>query len=134
MGHQVRHVADYWHAGLLLPFDDVINAVGPEKFYEGANRVYEITPGIHAAAGIGNTAANMLWLRTDLMQKAGIDRAPENWDELRAACRKMQAFCIRSRHSKPRIRAFGSSSKEPPTRAMPRNWRPRSRVATCRTW
>lgn len=83
-------VADYWQAGLLLPFDDVIDAVGAEKFYEGANRVYEITPGIHAAAGIGNTAANMLWLRTDLMQKAGIDRAPRNWDELRAACRKMQ--------------------------------------------
>ncbi len=83
-------VADYWHAGLLEPFDDVIRAVGEDKFYAGANRVYEMEPGIHAAAGIGNTAANMLWLRTDLMQKAGIERAPATWDELRAACRKMQ--------------------------------------------
>lgn len=83
-------VADYWSAGLLRAFDPVIEAVGPENFYEGANRIYEIEPGVRAAAGIGNTAANMLWLRTDLMEKAGIDRAPANWDELRSACRKMQ--------------------------------------------
>lgn len=83
-------VADYWSAGLLTPFDEVIEAVGADKFYPGANRIYEIDPGIHAAAGIGNTAANMLWLRTDLMQKAGIDQSPETWDELRSACQKMQ--------------------------------------------
>ena len=83
-------VADYWNAGLLLPFDDVIDAVGADNFLEGANRVYEISPGAHAAAGLGHTAANMLWLRTDLMEKAGIERAPETWDELRSACQKMQ--------------------------------------------
>jgi multiple sugar transport system substrate-binding protein len=83
-------VADYWNAGLLQPFDPVIEAVGEDKFYAGANRIYEIDAGIKAAAGIGNTAANMLWLRTDLMQKAGIDRTPANWDELRSACQKMQ--------------------------------------------
>jgi multiple sugar transport system substrate-binding protein len=83
-------VADYWNAGLLLPFDDVIDAVGADRFLDGANRVYEISPGVHAAAGLGHTAANMLWLRTDLMEKAGIERAPETWDELRSACQKMQ--------------------------------------------
>ena len=83
-------VADYWNAGLLLPFDDVINAVGADNFLDGANRVYEISPGTHAAAGLGHTAANMLWLRKDLMQQAGIDRAPATWDELRSACLKMQ--------------------------------------------
>lgn len=83
-------VADYWNAGLLLPFNDVIDSIGPDRFLEGANRVYEITPGTHAAAGLGHTAANMLWLRTDLMEKAGIERAPETWDELRSACQKMQ--------------------------------------------
>ncbi len=83
-------VADYWNAGLLLPFDDVISSVGADKFLDGANRIYEMSPGAHAAAGIGHTAANMLWLRTDLMEKGGIERAPETWDELRAACRKMQ--------------------------------------------
>ena len=88
-------VADYWSAGLLRAFDPVIEAVGQEKFYPGANRIYEIDPGVKAAAGIGNTAANMLWLRTDLMEKAGIDRAPANWDELRTACRKMQGRGMR---------------------------------------
>ena len=83
-------VADYWHAGLLAPFDKVIEAVGAGRFFAGTNRVYEIEDGVHAAAGIGNTAANMLWLRTDLMQRAGIDRAPGTWDELRSACRRMQ--------------------------------------------
>ena len=83
-------VADYWSAGLLHAFDPVIEAVGPDKFYEGTNRIYEFDPGVMAAAGIGNTAANMLWLRTDLMEKAGIERAPADWDELRSACRKMQ--------------------------------------------
>lgn len=83
-------VADYWSAGLLRPFDPVIEAVGPDNFFEGANRIYELEPGVHAAAGIGNTAANMLWLRTDLMEKAGIERAPATWDDLREACRRMQ--------------------------------------------
>ena len=83
-------VADYWHAGLLLPFDAIIDSVGADKFIDGANRVYRVADGAHAAAGIGHTAANMLWLRTDLMETAGIDKAPETWDELRTACQKMQ--------------------------------------------
>jgi multiple sugar transport system substrate-binding protein len=83
-------VTNYWRSGLLEPFNDVIQAVGPEKFYDGANRIYEIEPGKFAGAGIGGTAANSLWLRTDLMQKAGIDKAPTTWDELRAAAKKMQ--------------------------------------------
>ena len=87
-------VADYWRAGLLAPFDPVIERVGADRFFEGTNRVYEISPGVHAAAGIGNTAANMLWLRTDLMQQAGIDAPPRTWDALRAACRRMQGMGI----------------------------------------
>ena len=83
-------VADYWNAGLLMPFDDVIDEIGADRFNEGANRVYEIDPGIHAAAALGNTAANMLWIRTDLMEKAGIDKVPATWDQLRSACQKMQ--------------------------------------------
>lgn len=83
-------VANYWQAGLIDPIDPVIDAVGADCFIDGANDIYEIDQGVHAAAGIGNTAANMLWLRTDLMEKADIDQVPASWDELRAACRKMQ--------------------------------------------
>lgn len=83
-------VQDYWAAGLLEPFNDVITALGPQNFYEGANRIYEIDKGKYAGTGVGNTAANMLWVRKDLMQKASIDAIPRTWDELRNAARKMQ--------------------------------------------
>ncbi len=33
----------------------------------------------------------MIWLRKDLMEEAGIDKAPETWDELRAAVQAMQS-------------------------------------------
>ena len=83
-------VTNYWRNGLLEPFNDVIQMVGPEKFYPDANRIYEVEKGVYGGAGIGGTAANTLWLRTDLMKKAGIESAPKTWDELRAAARKMQ--------------------------------------------
>jgi multiple sugar transport system substrate-binding protein len=83
-------VSDYWANGLLESFNEVIEAVGPEKYYRGANDIYEIDKGIYAGSGIGNSAANMLWVRKDLMEKAGVDKIPETWDELRAALQKMQ--------------------------------------------
>jgi len=83
-------VSDYWSAGLLEPFNDVIDMVGPENYYEGANQIYEIDPGVYAGTGIGNSAANMLWLRSDLMEQAGIDAAPRTWDQLRDAVSRMQ--------------------------------------------
>lgn len=83
-------VSNYWQNGLLEPFNDVIAMIGPEKYYEGANKVYEITPGQYAGTGIGNSAANMLWVRTDLMEKAGIGEVPRTWDQLRDAAMKMQ--------------------------------------------
>ena len=83
-------VANYWRNGLLEPFNDVIGMIGPDKYYEGANRIYEITKGQYAGTGLGNTAADMLWIRRDLMEKNGVDKIPETWDELRAAAQKMQ--------------------------------------------
>ncbi len=83
-------LATYWQNGLLEPFNDVIDTIGPSNFYDGANRIYEITPGQYCGTGIGNSAANMMWLRTDLMQRAGISAPPRTWDQLRDACRRMQ--------------------------------------------
>lgn len=83
-------VSDYWRNGLLEAFNDVIEMVGPDKYYPGANKIYEIDAGQYAGTGIGNSAANMLWVRKDLMEAAGIDQIPETWDELRAACQAMQ--------------------------------------------
>lgn len=81
---------NYYGQGLLEPMDDVINAIGPANYFPGANDVFKTADGHYCGTPIGNTAADMLWLRRDLMQKAGIDKAPETWDELRSACQKMQ--------------------------------------------
>jgi multiple sugar transport system substrate-binding protein len=83
-------LATYWQNGLLEPLNDVIQAVGPQNYYDGANRIYEITPGQYCGTGIGNSAANMMWVRKDLMQAAGVTEAPRTWDQLRSACQRMQ--------------------------------------------
>ncbi|MDU8944223.1 ABC transporter substrate-binding protein [Ovoidimarina sediminis] len=83
-------VQSYYANDLLEPFNDVIDAIGADDFYAGANNVYLAGDGNYCGTGIGNSAANMLWLRQDLMQQAGIDKAPETWDELRAAVSAMQ--------------------------------------------
>lgn len=83
-------VQSYYANGLIEPFDDVINAIGADDFYPGANNVYKAADGKYCGTGIGNSAANMLWVRKDLMAAAGIDKIPETWDELRAACQAMQ--------------------------------------------
>ncbi len=83
-------VQSYYDAGLVEPFDDVIQAIGEADFYPGANDVFRAPDGRYVGTGIGNTAANMLWLRTDLMEQAGIAAAPRTWDELRAAVQAMQ--------------------------------------------
>lgn len=83
-------VQSYYDAGLVEPFDDVIAAIGEADFYPGANDVFRAPDGRYVGTGIGNTAANMLWIRTDLMAAAGIAEIPRTWDELRAACAAMQ--------------------------------------------
>lgn len=83
-------VSNYWRNGLVEPFNDVIEMIGTEKFYEGVNRIYEIDEGQYAGTSIGNSAANVIWLRKDLMEKAGIEKNPRTWDELLSACEAMQ--------------------------------------------
>jgi multiple sugar transport system substrate-binding protein len=80
---------NYYGQGLLEPMDDVIKAIGEDKYFPGANDVYKTADGHYCGTPIGNTAADMLWLRKDLMEKAGVE-APKTWDELRAAAQKMQ--------------------------------------------
>ena len=83
-------VSNYWANGLVEPFNDVIEMIGPDRFYPGVNKIYEIDPGQYAGTSIGNSAANMIWLRTDLMERAGIEKNPRTWDELLDAVSKMQ--------------------------------------------
>ncbi|TDV33624.1 carbohydrate ABC transporter substrate-binding protein (CUT1 family) [Paraburkholderia caballeronis] len=80
----------YYADGLVAPMDDVVAKIGADKYYPNANDVFRAADGKLCATGLANTAADVLWIRRDLMQKAGIDKVPQTWDELRAACRKMQ--------------------------------------------
>lgn len=83
-------VQTYYANGLVEPLDSVIEAIGVDDFYPGANEVFRAADGAYCGTGIGNSAANMLWLRRDLMEAAGIDSAPRTWDELRVAVQAMQ--------------------------------------------
>ncbi len=83
-------IQSYYANGLVEPFNDVIEMIGADDYFEGANDVFRAADGNYCGTGIGNSAANMLWLRTDLMEEAGIGGAPTTWDELRAAAQAMQ--------------------------------------------
>ncbi len=83
-------VQSYYANGLVEPFDDVIAAIGEDNYYPGANDVFKAADGKYCGTGIGNSAANMLWVRKDLMQEAGVSAIPTTWDELRTACQAMQ--------------------------------------------
>lgn len=83
-------IQTYYSNGLVEPFNDVIDAIGADDFFPGANDVFKAADGNYVGTGIGNSAANMCWLRKDLMEEAGLDKAPETWDELRTACQAMQ--------------------------------------------
>lgn len=80
----------YYSRGLLEPMDDVIAAVGPAEYFNGANDIYRTGDNHYCATGIGNTAVDMLWYRKDLLRAVGIEAAPATWDELRSACGKVQ--------------------------------------------
>lgn len=82
-------VQSYYAKGLVEPFNDVIETIGAEDFYPGANDVFRAVDGNYVAAGIGNSAVNILWLRTDLMARAELDRAPETWDEFRSTLQRL---------------------------------------------
>lgn len=84
----------YRAKGLLAPMDEVAAAVGQNRFLPGANDVYRAPDGSLAAIGIGGTAVDMLWVRTDLMAAAGVDAIPRTWDALRDACRRMQRGAV----------------------------------------
>lgn len=83
-------VQTYYANGLVEPFDDVIAAIGADDYFPGANDVFRAADGKYCGTGIGNTAANMLWLRRDLMEAAGVADPPATWDALRTACMAMQ--------------------------------------------
>jgi multiple sugar transport system substrate-binding protein len=70
---------------LLMPMDDIINAVGEADFYENSLELLRnSSKGYYPALAIVNsTTTGPLWYRKDLFEKAGV-RPPTNWTEMLA--------------------------------------------------
>jgi len=85
VGVHAEFLIDYVSAGYLLPLDDVVNGIGREKFKTGA---VLSTDGHDYMLGYaaGNNAT--MWVRTDLLEEAGLG-VPTNYDELLAAAKAM---------------------------------------------
>lgn len=85
IGIHPEFLIDYVAAGYLLPLDDVVDEIGRDKFKTGA----VLSRGDHDYA-LGYAAGNnaTMWVRTDLLEEAGLE-IPTNYDELLAAAKAM---------------------------------------------
>jgi ABC-type glycerol-3-phosphate transport system substrate-binding protein len=85
VGIHPEFLYDYVDAGYLLPLDDVVEEIGRDKFKTGAvlsKDGHDYAMGYAA----GNNAT--MWVRTDLLEEAGLG-IPTNYDELLAAAKAM---------------------------------------------
>jgi len=72
-------VAEFAALGCTRPLDDLIPAELLDDYYDAFKVVYKGK--IHAL--VPNTAFNsMLWYRKDLLEEAGLDGPPKDWNEL----------------------------------------------------
>ena len=80
-------VISLYYAGLLLPMDDVVKAVGEDDFEANARNLY-FDRGHYFAAAASNNCVSLLWYRKDLLAGAGL-AVPETWDQLIAVARSL---------------------------------------------
>jgi len=81
VGIHPEFLYDYVSAGYLLPLDSVVDGVGRDKFKPGAVLSLE---GHDYALGYASGNNATLWVRTDLLEQAGLD-IPTTYDELLVA-------------------------------------------------
>lgn len=85
---QPNQVVQMINVGALAPVDDVIDAIGRDRFTEAAL-------GEGAVDGVSYSLpiyshAQVMWYRSDLLDAAGIE-VPETWDELKEAAAALTA-------------------------------------------
>ena len=76
-----------YNAGLLLPMDDVVNALGESDFAPETRNLYK-DKGSYYAACTSNNCVSLLWYRKDLLEQEGL-AVPQHWDELVAVAKKL---------------------------------------------
>lgn len=81
-----RDINDFANSGLLLPIDDLVQAIGEDQFSPGA--VFRGLDGkAYALAYTGGTHGTV-WVRDDMLQEAGL-APPKTYEEFLAAAKAM---------------------------------------------
>jgi multiple sugar transport system substrate-binding protein len=75
-----------WAQGLLRPVNDIMEAIGLDRFDEAALQLFEIDGDFMAVPFVG--VAELLWYRKDLADEAGVE-PPTNWSEWLAFARAL---------------------------------------------
>lgn len=81
-----NHVTEMIDADALVPLDDVIDKIGRDRFYEAALAEGEYD-GVNYSVPL-YSHAQLMWIRKDLLQKAGLE-VPQTWEELKKAAEKL---------------------------------------------
>ena len=82
----------YQSEGLLLPTDEWVSEATMAKFYPGFVAASMDAEGtVWAVPDLAS--ARFLYVNTDILAQAGIEKAPATWSEVRAACEAIKAKC-----------------------------------------
>ena len=82
-----NHVTEMIAADAIIPLDDMIDAIGRDRFFEAP--IAEMTADGSCYAVPIYSHAQVMWVRTDLLEKYGLE-VPKTWDELYEAASVIQ--------------------------------------------
>lgn len=71
----------------LAPYIEQSSVIKKEKFFEGSWNTNIVNNSVYGVPWYVDT--RVLFYRKDLLAQAGINRAPETWDEFKAACKAL---------------------------------------------
>ena len=73
-------VAEMIDIDALVPLNDLIDGMGRDQFYEAPINEFTVNGSNYGIPIYSH--AHVLWYRKDLLEKAGITKVPETWEEL----------------------------------------------------
>ena len=82
--------ADYQADDLLLPAKDYISEETYAKFYQSFLDQSVVDGTVWAVPDLASARA--MYYNKDILDAAGVEKVPETWDELVAACQKIKAY------------------------------------------
>ena len=82
--------ADYQAEDLLLPAKDYISEETYAKFYDAFLAESVVDGTVWAVPDLASARA--MYYNKDILAAAGVEKVPETWDELVAACQKIKAY------------------------------------------